>query len=94
MIKLATLLKGEGAILFSISDLLLRVLPTYNLVAALTSGSFDQLLREEGKDYFSSALDFHYLGEYLVMTLLSTIAIWVLTYFIETRKQDKRIVIA
>eukprot|EP01022_Parablepharisma_sp_SALTPOND_P009402 TRINITY_DN1390_c0_g1_i1.p1 TRINITY_DN1390_c0_g1~~TRINITY_DN1390_c0_g1_i1.p1 ORF type:complete len:1297 (+),score=90.76 TRINITY_DN1390_c0_g1_i1:1673-5563(+) len=73
MIKISTILQQENAILWTILDFLGRLIPLYNLTGTLVCGVFNRLMLEEGHEYFESAFEFHFLGEWLFLLFLTLI---------------------
>ncbi len=86
MLKLATLHQLEDASVFSSFDLAGRAFPLYNLLSAMTAGAFDRLLRDEGRPFFSSDMDFHFLGQWSGMCLASAATLVATVYFLERHR--------
>jgi len=74
----------DDFIKYAIPDTILRIMPIYNLVASLTTALFQKFIGNMGSTFFDGPLDFHYLGGWIIMTVISFAVYWLLIWVIET----------
>ena len=70
------------------------LIPLYNVTSALVAGVFNSLMMAEGHPFFVYAFQYHFLGEWLIFVILTSVLYIVTINLSENKAMNLKLVTA